>query len=365
MTGRLVRLLAALTLVLIGLGAAPAVIGAEPSVTVTDQQAESQFPAGIRFTMAANASEDVVALDLVYHLADDETLSMINPEFDPGTDVNVEYFLDLQTSFAPAGIDLTWNWRFHFADGSSEDGPVVVTTWEDTRFEWERVGTADVEVNYYSGDAGFADQVAQAAQQAVDDLRVLYGAESIVPIRVWIYDSSEDFSETQATNSSEWVAGTAYPAYHVILAILPTGNEREMMRVIPHEISHQVLSQSTRNPFNVPPTWLDEGLAVKIQPVGAESYPAMVEGAAARGDLPSVQSLISSFPYDASAAALSYASSLSIVQFIETTWGPDGLTRLITAYRGGVSHDEALMEALGVDTAGLNAQWQASLGVGP
>ena len=59
------------------------------------------------------------------------------------------------------------------------------------------------------------------------------------------------------------------PALHVIMAVLPPGNYDEVGRVVPHEISHQVLHQATDNPFSRPPQWLNEGLAVYWQ----ESWP--------------------------------------------------------------------------------------------
>ena len=70
----------------------------------------------------------------------------------------------------------------------------------------------------------------------------------------------------------------------------PEGGTREVGRVIPHEVSHQLLYQATKNPFNSPPTWLDEGLAVSNQESGNEDSPALLKDATEKGHLFSIRS---------------------------------------------------------------------------
>jgi hypothetical protein len=135
----------------------------------------------------------------------------------------------------------------------------------------------------------------------------------------------------------------------------------EVGRIVPHEVSHQVLSQATENPFNGPPVWLDEGLAVQAQENGSENFPRLVLESAANGTLEPIPVLNSQFPYDAEGALLGYAQSESIVDFIATTYGDDAIARLIAVFREGVSYDEAVERALGVTIDELDAQWRQSL----
>jgi hypothetical protein len=50
------------------------------------------------------------------------------------------------------------------------------------------------------------------------------------------------------------------------------------------------------------------------------------------------------------------------VDHIVATYGRDALVALIRSYATGVTDDEAFEAALGVDTAGFETEWLASLG---
>lgn len=324
----------------------------------------SRFPQGMEFLFEAETEEAVDRAELLYTVADSKTANLATPKFDPGTSVTIEHMLDLQLQFQPSGVDITYRWRLHSSDGGVFESDPKTILWYDDRFDWDSIGTDDVTVYAYNGDADFNAYILNSAQTTVDQLKAEYGLDSTTMIRIWIYDSRSTFYETQAPNSSEWIAGTAFPQYHVIIVTIPVGDYREVDRVIPHEIAHQVVGEVTDNPFNVIPTWLDEGLAVELQEVGKEDYPAVVQDAYLRGSLPTVQSLISDFPFDAGNASLAYASSYSIVTFIREAYGSDALRSLVLAYQEGLSHDEALFQTLGIMTEDLTAQWRAYVAQG-
>jgi hypothetical protein len=131
---------------------------------------------------------------------------------------------------------------------------------------------------------------------------------------------------------------------------------------VPHEISHQVIHQAIENPYTGLPTWLDEGIAVTYQENGYSHFPDLVKNAADQGALFSVRALNSGFPFDGGGAQLGYAQSYSIVTFIKERFGDEALANLVSAYKNGVSHDEAAIGALGVDLTELDRLWKESLG---
>ena len=92
--------------------------------------------------------------------------------------------------------------------------------------------------------------------------------------------------------------GSAYPDLGVIQAVVPENSESEVRRVLPHEISHQLLYQATANPFTVTATWIDEGLAVVGQTGGKDFYRDVVADAYNDDELLSLRGLISAFPFD-------------------------------------------------------------------
>ncbi|MBA2247475.1 MAG: hypothetical protein H0W23_05055, partial [Chloroflexia bacterium] len=182
------------------------------------------------------------------------------------------------------------------------------------------------------------------------------------PIDLWVYPSAEDFRGAQQQNSREAVAGASYPGYLLVMAVIPQGDTREIERVVPHEISHQVLFQATRNPFTLPPLWFDEGLATHYQTGGTDGYPGMVLAALREDRLFALDSLDTTFPYLPAQATLAYAASWSAVEYIRERYGDDGIERLITAFATGDPYDTAIQNAFGVTLDGLDDQWRDWIG---
>jgi len=78
-----------------------------------------------------------------------------------------------------------------------------------------------------------------------------------------------------------------------------------------------------------------------------------------------LQTLSSTFPADPEQASLAYAQSGSVVEFIIDTYGQEALAGLLEIFSEGALYDEALEEALGVDTWGLDKAWRESIGAAP
>jgi hypothetical protein len=341
-------------------------IGAESQVAGTyvprEIQAVTAFPESITFSLRGEAPFELERIELLYSIADDLTLHLATPPFEPGSEIDIQHDLRMQVNFVPVGVDVRYQWRLTGVDGTVAETEPETFMWKDDRFDWESVTNDQVTVFSYHGNEAFSHLILDTAQATIDRLRTDFAVNEVPPIRIWAYTSVDDFQGTQLKNSESWIAGTAYPEYHVIQAVLPEGDRYEVGRIVPHEISHQVLHQATRNPFNAPPVWLDEGLAVLNQEGGDEDYPALVHQAAEQGRLFSIPALISSQPLDAADAALYYAESLSVVQFVIDHFGAEKIAVLIDAYREGVSHDDAALRALGVDLEELDRLWKASLG---
>jgi len=338
-----------------------ATTGTRAITTVT----EPDFPVGITFSTniplhdISFQSEDRVALN--YQVSTDETLNLAlvprSAVIMQDGHLSISVFVDLQTSFVPPGVSLTYYWEISSQDGTYTRSIPESTLWTDTRFDWEIHTSDQVTIYSYGMSEDFAQWMTDEAQATIDDLESRYGIDQIEPLAIWVYPNSEDFSGTRQMNTREAIAGLSYPGASLIAAVVPNGNEREYGRVIPHEISHQVVFHATENPFAFPPLWLDEGLATHYQTGGTDHYPAMVQRAQAEGNLFDITSLNTSFPFQPAQASLAYASSWSIVGYIETTYGPEGIALLLDAFAQGLPVDEAVTQALGVSSQQLNHDW--------
>ena len=334
------------------------------AVVVEASRARPDFPGDITFELDAAVEGAVLSVDLVYQLANLETMQLLPAEFElDGDDLSAEAVADLETYFLPVGIDLTYHWIITLNDDVVVETSSNVVTWIDDRFDWDRVDGPGIEIYSYDRSDGFEDLMLEVGSQAVVDLTALYQPEVTFPIRIWVYESGEDYAGTLAENSQGWSAGSAYPDLQVIQAVIPDDSDSEVLRVIPHEISHQVLNLATLNPYNAPATWIDEGLAVLAQTGGENLYRTVVMNAAREDELISLRSLISSFPYDAAGARLAYAQSFSAVQYLVAVYGEDAVLAIVDAYEAGNSHNDVLLAAIGLSIDEFDADWRAHLEV--
>ena len=272
-----------------------------------------------------------------------------------------EATIDLRSSFVPGGVEVEVLWRVPLADEGFAESDTSTVSWFDDRWEWQTIASSQVTVHYVDLDPSFAQTVLDSAQGTVTDLERRFGLERSVPIAIWIYSSAEAFRGAQQPNSREAIAAASYPGFHLITAIIPNGDIREVGRVIPHEISHQILGQATSNPFTQPPLWFDEGLATHYQIGGTEGFLEMVIRARERGILFDLGSLEVSFPYASDKATLAYATSWSAIAYIREVHGDDGIAAMIAAFATGAPYPEAIHQALHMSRDELNLEWRSWL----
>lgn len=360
-----------LMLVGVAVPLAPLVGYAQPSTPVIEPAAELDvaseatvnFPVGIDIVsdIAWDDQYDGAAVELLYTVAGDETATL---SFVPtGTisdvgEMQVSASLDLQAQFVPSGVVIDYWWRVVDDGVTIAESALERTHWFDTRWDWQVSQTDQVRVHSYDHDQDFVKEILDSAQATVTDLEQRYLLPRSAPLDIWVYPSLEDFQGAQQPNSRESIAGASYPGYFLIVAVVPDGSTSEVGRVVLHEVSHQVLYQATANPFTYPPLWFDEGMATHFQVGGTDGYMDMVVRADQEDALFNIASLNASFPYQPAQATLAYATSWSLVEYIEVTYGDEGISALITAFATGAPYDEAITEALGVDGEGLNDAWR-------
>ena len=134
-----------------------------------------------------------------------------------------------------------------------------------------------------------------------------------------------------------------------------------------HEISHLVVHQATENPFGDLPRWLDEGIAVynENQEELDDDFRSIFEQAVAADRLMTLRSLSSPFPSDPLEANLAYGQSGAVVMFIVNNYGREAMAELLDIFAEGALYDEALQQALGVTTDGLDSAFRVSLDLPP
>jgi len=331
---------------------------AQPPLIVADQTADLDFPSTVTFRLKATAPETVDRAELRYTTSGHEFSNAAVVRFDATTNVETEYEVDAEIDYIEPGVDITWSWVLGDAEGPVAQTEESTVTWIDDSFDWRRMDSEDVSLFVYEDDDEFNQYILKVAQESANTYKQEYDIDEIAPMRIWVYANGRDFATTLRQNSESWIGGFSLPQAGVIAVPIESGDDYSVDRVISHEVSHHVLYQAAKNPFSYPPTWLDEGLAVVGQLAGNESDLQIALGALEDGRLPTLQTLSSSFPTDPSAANLSYATSHMAVTYIIENWGESAITDIVRAFREGITADDALLSVLGVDTAGLDAQFR-------
>jgi hypothetical protein len=359
------RWLAGALLLLLLLPSAPA--RAQEAVAFRASTATPRFPERIEFRLsAAGLGGDITDVRLYYGHVQSAVRTQVRPSFTPGREIDVSFALNLRERYLPPGSHLEFFWSARDSGGARVESPRQRFMLVDPRHTWRERSLGLLTLHWYAGNDAFADDVLATAQRTLDRLQQQVGVAPTEPINIYLYGSTGEFGAALPPNSAEWIGGQAYPALNLIVAGLrPDGGAaREIRRMIPHEISHIVLHQATRNPYNTPPNWLDEGLAVYNQETADPRFPPLVRDAARDGRLIPLRALNSSFGYQPSEAILSYAQSGAIVEFLLQEYGPAKAAALVAVFREGVSYDEAVQRALGLTLEELDAQWRAAVAGG-
>jgi Peptidase MA superfamily len=335
---------------------------AQGSITVRDSQVEPDFPSMISFSLTAESSgAEIIEAQLLYGAARDGALTIVDLELKPGQQVEVRHELDTQLTYLPPGTEVAYRWLIRDSSGNELVTELQTFAYHDTRFDWGERTERNVTVYWYEGGEQFGDELIGAATASLDKLQSDIGAQLDKPVKIYIYANTSDMRSAMQSNEVEWVGGQANTTLGIILGTIEPGNSAEVERIIPHELSHQVLHQAIDNPYGGAPVWFDEGLAVYNQAQLDAGFPELVDDAASEGRLVPLEALSSSFPADPDLAYQSYAQSESVVAYIVDAYGTEKVQELVAAFSAALTAEEAVQQVLGLSIDELDTAWRATL----
>lgn len=348
------------------LGSAPAVLAAGP--TFGTPSTEASFGKGVTFTQPVVLDDAIASAEILITFPGSVGPTVIEVPASTVTGAQTLHFpLDLANGgFVAPNSTLSAQWRLHVASAPDVPitGPFVSVLYADDRFDW-KTRTGDlVRVHWYEGTDAFGKRALKIAEDAVASSSALLGVTESEPIDFYVYADQKAFYDAMPPGIPENVGGKAYPETRTMLALItPADIDSSWVNVvIPHELTHLVFDTAVKNPYHFPLTWLDEGLADYVSQGYDASYRAMVEGAAAAGDLIPLDGLAGRFPPSSERFRLSYAESTGAVDYLVRTYGQDALVSLVRSYATGLTDDEAFAKALGIDVTTFGNDWLTSVG---
>jgi hypothetical protein len=258
-------------------------------------------------------------------------------------------------------------WRIDTGDGRVAIGPDVALTYADTRFAWRTKTGPIVRVHWYEGSDAFGARALAVGEEAVRAAAAFFGVRETEPVDFFVYAARTPFQDALGPGTPANVIGEAHADIRTMFALISPNGSPGI--VVTHELTHLVFDTAVKNPYHLPPRWLNEGLAVYLSEGYGDSRRGPVEQAVRSATIIPLVGLTASFPTSPDRDWLAYSEGVSAVDYLIRTYGKPALVKLVRSYAGGVSDDEAFRAALatgtqanGLDVAGFQAAWLADLG---
>jgi hypothetical protein len=343
----------------------PATVTAQDSIRVLDQNVETVFRDHITFSINLESDSPITEARLLYRVSGQLATARGDAEIEPATRLEASFTIDQKRDYLPPGTELEYWWKITDEAGNELKTEPQDLVYTDERHDWQKLSSERLDLYWYQGDRAFGEALFDQANKTLDQIEAEAGVRVEVPVKIFIYGSFADLRDAIAVGAQEWTGGQAFTDQGVVVIGVSPSDLSYGLVATPHELTHLVIHQATDNPYGDIPRWLDEGLAVYMSgemDAAWRGYHAEVSINAKANKLMTLQTLSSSFPADSDQASLAYAQSGSVVEFIIQHYGKDDMARLLDIFSKGALYDEALEQALGVNTWELDNAWRESVG---
>ena len=364
-----------LMVILLALGlmtlAAPWLASAdEGDVKVMEATAESNFPDGIVFRVAAESPGVIDEVRVFFKKADQSGRSAYRSiEVEPGESVTGETLLPASggADYFPPGTKISYHFEVRDKAGGlvrTEETDFVYT---DNRFQWLTVSDDLITVYYYSE---YVEERAQiildAARQTMDNMVPVLGIVPTEPLRIVTYNNYRHMSmalpfRSAAVNQDLQAQGMAFADERVLLI---HGFDPTVTGTVSHEFIHLLVAEAAGGTAAAIPSWLNEGLAEYGNIDQTDDYDAALRyGIYTRRIRPLWY--LRSFTGEPEDILIAYGQGKSVVNFMVRKWGEHRISQLFDVVRQTQDIDAALMRIYGVDQYGMDTEWRLSLGLEP
>jgi Peptidase MA superfamily len=334
-------------------------------ITVTSRSYTVNFPKNIDLQAIANDPVSTInraSIVIDFSAVGGQEIHPI-PLSKPGNTISVSWREDTTGDhFVPPGTRVDYFWEFWDSAGNTLTDTQQQFTTIDTRFSWQHLTQGLLQVNWYDGARDFGQTVLNEASTSVQKISAKLGGGLLHPINLWVYATDQQFHDSLAPGSYEWVGGEALPTLHEASIVAISTSDDTLVRDMPHELTHLIFHQLIENGI-MAPTWFDEGLAVYNQGFREGEMLARFNKALASQSLLRLSTISSGFPANADQAYLAYAQSWQLVDYMYNTFHQARMAQLIKLMGNPQTvFDGDLQQALGVDEDHLENQWRLRLG---
>ena len=298
----------------------------EGGVTVSEATAESQFPDGIVFRVAAESPGIIDDVRVFFKKADQSGRSAYRSiEVEPGENVTGETLLPATggADYFPPGTKITYHFEVWDKAGEVTRTEETEFVYLDNRFHWLTLSDDLITVYYYSEYVEErARIILEAARQTMDNMVPVLGIAPTEPLRIVTYNNYRHMSmalpfRSQAVNEELQAQGMAFSDERVLLI---HGYDPTVTGTTSHEFVHLLVAEAAGGTAAAVPAWLNEGLAEYGNIDKTDDYDAALRyGIYTRRIRPLWY--LQSFSGEPEDILIAYGHGKSVVSYMIARWG--------------------------------------------
>jgi hypothetical protein len=328
--------------------------------------ANNQFPNGIRFDYFFSSDQPVTDIRLRFRILPDGVNATVRPTCTEGRVMNCQAVVgNVGQTYMVPGAEVVYSWQVTDEAGGRFQSEEATIVYEDTRFEWDSVSEGNLTVYYYFGDENSARSVLNVATETIARFSQLMRTTLDFPVKVWVYETAQDMQPAVATRRGQGDTRSIQTLGEVGASDTAlVSRDTEFLDIVRHELTHVVTNAATRGHLAEIPTWVNEGLSTYSQNNLLPSEGTALETAIQRNSVLPITSLGVSARGTAGEVSLFYAQSGSIVAFMVETLGEEKFGDFIAAMKDDTVGG-ALQSVYGFDLIGLENEWREAVGLPP
>jgi hypothetical protein len=346
---------------------AAAALKAPVPITIVRADAKVSYPTEIDFSLEARGVVEIRTVELEYGLSgrdcSPDVVIAVPDSFTPGTSVKAQWVWNVsELGDLPPGMKIWWDWRLVDADGQETRSAKKWVTWIDSIHSWTSISSGNIILHWYQGTEAYARDLMKSAEDARVILKQDVGAWPDSDINLYIYASNQEMKDA-LPGAKDWIGGLSFSEnQRTIMIGIGPGEEAWGKSTIKHELAHVAAGSIMGGCYGSIPLWLNEGIAVYTEGTPDPLYVKLIEQAVYNDELFSLRSISDQYQEINGDPSLTYAESLSVVQFLVREYGHEKIRNILVALGEGYTYDSSLQSALGLDMDGLDDAWRKSLG---
>jgi hypothetical protein len=354
----------------LGLWLSTAAATAEFPIRVLHADAVASYPTRIDFSVEAQSDIQIQTVELEYGVEGRDCTPDINiaipKDFAPDTHIAVDWTLSVDdTGNLPPGLKIWWDWHMVDAQGNEARTEKQWILWIDSDHDWSSLRSGNIILHWYRGTHAYAQDLLGAAENARTILIQNVGAWPDLDINLYIYDSTQAMKDA-LVGEPDWIGGLSFwENQRTVMIGIGPGDQIFGKATIAHELAHVAVNSIMGGCYASIPLWLNEGIATYAEGTPDPVIAQLIHQAIYYNQFFSLRSISYEYQEIDGNPGLTYAESLSVVQFLVKEYGHEKIRRVLQSLGEGYTFDSALLLGLGLDMDGLEAVWRKSIGADP